>query len=91
MSEQRCSNMTSADLPGDTRDGPKVLAHRRAFANLAVMLIIALVACVVLALAIPRLTPAQIVSCLALAGVPTGLPILAYARGILAQEAEGKL
>lgn len=43
---------------------------------------------VVLALATPGLTVAQIVSCLALAGVPTGLPVLAYARDILAQEVE---
>ena len=82
--------MTSTDPLGDASDSLKILAHRRAFANLAVMLIIALVACVVLALATPGLTSAQILSCLVLAGVPTGLPILAYARDILAQEAEDK-
>ncbi len=83
--------MTSTDPLGDTSDSVKVLAHRRAFANLAVLLIITLASCVVLALATPGLTPAQILFCLVLAGVPTGLPILAYARDILAQKAEGKL
>ena len=86
----RCSGMSCINQLSDTCVGQRIVARQRAFANLAVLLIIALATCVVVALATPGLTPAQIFSCLVLAGVPTGLPILAYARGILAQAAEGK-
>ena len=90
VSGMRCYNMSRNGQLGDVFNGQESLRCRGAFANMTVLLIGALVACVILALATPSLTAAQIISCLVLAGIPTGLPILAYARGILAQEMENK-